>query len=288
MFMQQALKEAEIVDADFTEVEMKDITPPATKQTRTKSVLSEMAQQGVTIAELFDAKSNLADQMGIISQLASMHMDCMVCAKPRKTLEVIEEMIFLEQIPYMEVAMQFDLTVEDIEHHVKECVLNRQAAVPVGALVNRYVKELHEFTARMEKFRLELDSDMSSESIHTYLSVLSKLEGSVNNVIKMSSPDDEALQITKKVLNPLALMLFRDNMQSFNNIIEFGKVSGVIVPGREADFKERIVYELGLLTKSKLKSRFHTGILKLCELKGVDPIVVLGTSAANAATASEE
>lgn len=272
-------KEEVIVDAEFVEIESKDVTPPA-KQQRTKSVLSEMASSGVTIADLFDAKSSLADQMGLVSQLASMHVDCLVCAKPRKTIEIIEQYIMLEQHSYKDVAAQFDLTAEDIEHHIRECVLNRQAAVPVGALVNSYVKELQEFVARMEKFRLELDSDMSSESIHTYLSVLGKLEGSVNNVIKMSSPDDEALQITKRVLNPMAVQLARDISISFNNLLDFGKGSGAIVPGRYDDFKEKVLFEIGSLLKGSFKNKFHNAILKLAELKGVNPEVILGQNTA--------
>lgn len=266
-----------IIDADF--IEVKDITPPSNpRQNRTKSVLSEMATNGVTIADLFDAKSSLADQMGIVSQLASMHVDCLVCAKPRKTIEVIEQQLFMDQYIYRDVASQFDLTEEDLRHHVSECVLNRQAAVPVGSLVNSYIKELNEFVARMEKFRLELDSDMSSESIHTYLSVLSRLESSVNNVIKMSSPDDEALQITKRVLNPMALQLARDVAVLIGNILDYGKGSGVVVPGRFDDFKEKLTGEIGIFLNGSFKNRFHNGILKLAEVRGVNPEVILGQS----------
>ena len=164
-----------------------------TKAQMAKSILKDTSR--TSISDLFGSDVELNEIFAIDPSIADKHAKCMVCALPRRDLELLEKRTMLYQEDFDDVAASFSLTRGDVAFHIESCVLDRKASIPVGTLVNALINEANEFIARMSSFRLELDSSMNPEAINTYLSVLAALRQTVRDLTTMDSPNDSLAEI---------------------------------------------------------------------------------------------
>lgn len=238
-----------------------------------KAALKDMARKGQTLADMFDGDASLAEQVGLSEMMTRMSTPCMVCALSRRNLELLEQELFVNQVNYKDVADRFNITVQDITQHVQECVIDRKASINAGSLVNKLVFEVEEFIARMDSFRMEVDSRMDDAAIATYMNVLSSLRGLIKDVITMRSPDDEAILIVKRIINPLIISLVRELAKQIDAY--FKATESMLMPGRANEARSELkamVRNFGLA----VTNRSVESIRSYCEMTGVDPEVVLG------------
>lgn len=229
-----------------------------------------------TLSDLLDGEGSLQSQLGLDDITGRMASPCLVCAKPRKQLEQLEYDLFVAQLPYKHVADKYQITMSDLNSHVEDCVLNRRTVIPAGSLVQKLVNEIHEFIERLDAFRMELDSSMTTESISMYLSVISQLQSSVAQVIKMKSPDDDAIVVVKQVLNPMVLNFVREVAKSVSSLEN--RLEPDLLPTSKAKVHKDLVDYVRSIGIS-FTARLVESVRKYCEVTGVNPDVILGDMA---------
>lgn len=197
---------------------------------------------------------------------------CLVCSLPLAEKRNLEGLLF-DSFDKREVAEKHGFAVEDIEQHLKTCILERDASIPVGDLIAKLLNQITSFVSEIDKFRLALNSERNSDSIIAYTGMMREMRMTVDSLAKMTSPTKQAEQIKLQAIKPLVYLLLRSMLE------QLGSLRQTVLDNADPADREKLADAFKSTAKmwGEAASDQHIqSLTKLSEILGIDSRELLG------------
>ena len=197
---------------------------------------------------------------------------CLVCSLPLAEKRNLEALLF-DSFDKREVAEKHGFAVEDIDQHLKSCILERDASIPIGDLISKLLGQINSFVGEIDKFRLALNSERSSDSIIAYTGMIKEMRMTVDSLSRINSPTKLAEQIKLQAVRPLVYLLLRSMLEQLASLRQ--TVLDNCDPAEKEKMSDAFKSTAKMWGESASDQHIQS-LTKLSEILGIDSRELLG------------
>lgn len=193
---------------------------------------------------------------------------CLICALPLAERKALESSLFSNFDNLPELALQHGFNVQDIKEHLQSCIIERDATIPIGDLINRLVTQLENFISEIDRARIFVNGERNPDSLQAYTAMIRELRMSVESLNKLNSPQKIGDRIRQQVIKPLTYMLVKSKIEKLKDLRQ--DVLKDIPPEQQAKVSE-LFTQVAKSWGDQATNLVSQNLTKLAQILGVDP-----------------